>query len=374
LYRGLIDSPLVESVITEEYTMATQTDNPTNRANEDAHALLHLEPGQSMASVVQREVHDARHDFTNPADYNKYISTMEGKFTNTNQDPTVDAIRFFGSLELHDPSDVQNAQNGKTGATGDSSWLGGISTTLGMSSSEQTQALDHLGFKGDGARGDFRNIYGASVDDKGNVVIDASKPQENKVTVPSDGGSVSFYSDGSSRGFHYATDANGQPTLDPKTGQPVVDAVNETDANGYSRKLVLRPDGSWVSGPASTQFGVADVPGDNAQVVQYNPNSTQDNGVAPLDKASNPGGPPGDVGPAGSLPDSLAPLDTGGYPPGMPTPAQLVGQVAPDSSRVPTDPRLGLAGMMVPDSSGAPTDPSSGLPGGMAPAGAPQTA
>jgi hypothetical protein len=157
----------------------------------DSYHLNHLDPDkhESVASIAQQEIHDARHALGNdPSLYSDYIRGMQGgQLTGY----TLNEVNFYNSA----------------------------SATPGTIGTPQ----------------DNKDLYPTfSEDDKKEL---HSKWSDDRTSE------IKTFDNGSSRGLHY--DSNHK-----------VDAINETDANGFSRKLRM-VNGAWVQGPVSGQWDKA---------------------------------------------------------------------------------------------------------------------
>ena len=147
-----------------------------NNLNSDHH--------ESVASVAQHEINDARHSL-DPSHYADYIRAMQGQLTGY----SLTEVNFY-NFQSADP--IARPQHG----------------------------------------GDEHDLYPK--------IDDATRKSWKS---PDHTSEIKTFDDGSSRGLHY--DSSGK-----------VDAINETDPNGYSQKLRM-VDGAWVKGPVSEQWGDA---------------------------------------------------------------------------------------------------------------------
>lgn len=212
---------------------------PAPDAQSDARHLVRApQQGESYASVAQAEVHQAQDYYrNNPQGYNDYIVGLKHSLGSAVDPQILGDVQFYDSQALATTLAPHPGDAGYTEQSG----------------------LSQLGYNGDDAAQRFKSDHGFDFGSNGTsgTSVEQTGPQD----------AISRFADGSSRGVH--TDESGN-----------VIAINETNANGESRKLVLQPDGKWAVGDTASSGEAAE---QGTQEIQYklDPNTANFNGTAP---------------------------------------------------------------------------------------------
>jgi hypothetical protein len=213
---------------------------------------------ESVASVAQREINDARHSL-DPSQYADYIRGMQGQLKGYN----LAEVNFYNSESANPIAKPQN--------------------------------------------GGKDDLYPKMDDATLALLKDWKSPDKSS--------EIKTFDDDSSRGLHY--DSNGK-----------LDAINETDKNGYSIKERKMADGTWVKGPVSKQWDVAVDP---LTLVKPKDPCDPAAGQPPTDAPGAVGQPPTDAPGAVGQPPTDAPGAVGQPPTDAIDPSTGVVQIdAPD--------------------------------------------
>lgn len=231
----------------EEMIMSDET---TNDAKIDAYNVVNLKTSGSVPFELQKDVHSARTTFTDPKDYNAYMTSLESNFQGSDpkNQQLLNTVQFYGAKAL-DPQDIQTIYKG---------------------GAESDAALSRLGFNN---VTEFKNLYGTAVDSTGNVVVDP----KNSTFDDGKGNVVTYYADSSSKGVHFETDASGNK-------HEV--AVNITDKDGTSSRLALQS-GEWKQGTVAPSWGLAGSVDQNSKAITGDPATATTIGVQPAATADS---------------------------------------------------------------------------------------